>query len=141
MSAQPPACASMQPRRAAATDRSALALVVDLDVPDVARGTICAPVDVTLHDDPGADPRPDLQVHEIRHSGVDESMLPERHGVDVVLHEDGRPVPRGEVARDVKVVPAGHDRCVTDPSRPVVHRPGDVDADRAHVCCSEVLAR
>ena len=59
------------------------------EVPDLAGRSCLAPIQLAAHDEPGADTRTDVQVHEVRDVLAQaEPLLPERRKVHVVLDAD-----------------------------------------------------
>ena len=105
-------------------------IVGDLDVADVAGTPLRAAVEMAVRDDPGPDPRPDLDDDDVVVAGRDAGPpLPERQDVDVVVDPDRRAVAGGEPLADRVAVPAGHDRRRDRPAGLELDRARDADAD------------
>ena len=105
----------------------------DPDVADVAGGAVGAAVDRAVDDDPAADPGADLDEEQVVDLAPVGPVLAQRHDVDVVVDQHRDAVAVGEALGDRVAVPAGHDRRVARAPGRVLDRPGDADADPAHV--------
>ena len=112
-----------------ATDVAAAAdevrVVHDLDMADVTRAALGAPVDATLGDDARSDAGPDLDDdHVVVGRGDPRAPLAEGEHIDVVVHPYRCRVALREPLPDRISVPARHDGWRRWPAGPELHRPG-----------------
>ena len=105
-------------------------VIDDLDVSDVARRALRAPVDSTVRDDPSTDAGADLDDDRavVAHGDAG-PPLAEGEDVDVVVDPDRGTVSVGQPLSDRVAVPTGHDRRRDGPPGAELHWPGDPDPD------------
>src|SRR5215203_2028821 len=116
------------------------AVGVRADVPYVAGATLDPAVEPPVRDDPAPDPGPHLDEEQIVHApGHPAPVLPERHHVHVVVHENGGGILPGEGLAYREAVPARHDRGAPQQPRCLLHRPRDPHPYGAHVVLARAL--
>ncbi len=104
-------------------------MLVDLDVPDVARAAGHPVVDLAADHDAAPDAGPDLHEEEVVDGpGEPGVQLAERHDVHVVVHQHGAAELLAHRLPHRVAVPAGHDRGRDRYARGEAHRPGQADA-------------